>query len=106
MRRISPCIFPLWFVAVNRSRDHALDQPISSAFTLQKADWEGQTSDTPLSLSTLAKQFSDEEATHELVEELRWPEGRVVCPHCGVIGRAYCLRSEDGARATRTGKVS
>ena len=61
--------------------------------------------DAPRNLSALAKQFSDEDAAYKLVEELRWPGGRVICPHCGTVGRAYYLAPKDGHRTTRTGKI-
>ncbi len=54
-------------------------------------------------LSQIAKHFSDEAEAWKLVERLRWPEGPI-CPHCGVIGRAYYLEPKDGNRKTRTGK--
>jgi transposase-like protein len=34
-----------------------------------------------INLSTLAKQFSDEDAAREIIEKMRWPNGPV-CPHC------------------------
>jgi transposase-like protein len=37
---------------------------------------------TDLNLSTLAKEFSDEDAARELLEKWRWPNG-AACPHCG-----------------------
>lgn len=58
-----------------------------------------------LNLSTIAKQFSDETAAWEYLEQLRWPNGPV-CPHCGSIDHAYYLAPKDGQRATRTGKVT
>lgn len=35
-----------------------------------------------------APHFQDPEAAREWFEAMRWPEGPV-CPHCGVVGRAY-----------------
>jgi transposase-like protein len=58
-----------------------------------------------LSLSNIAKHFSDEEAAWELVERLRWPVGPV-CPHCGVINNATYLTPKSGYRKTRTGNIS
>src|SRR3954453_4347832 len=42
--------------------------------------------------------FQSEQAAYEHVEALLWPNGPV-CPHCGVIGRAYTLKGS----ATRIG---
>lgn len=56
-----------------------------------------------LNLSQIAKHFSDEAEAYKVVERLRWPNGPV-CPHCGVIGHAYFLEPQSGARKTRTGK--
>src|SRR3954452_24845140 len=42
--------------------------------------------------------FQSEQAAYEHVEGLLWPNGPV-CPHCGVIGRAYTLKGN----ATRIG---
>ncbi len=56
-----------------------------------------------LTLSTMAKQFSDEEEAYKYVEKTRWANG-VVCPHCGSIDRAYYLEPQNGTRTTRTGR--
>ena len=37
----------------------------------------------PLSLLDLTKMIPDEEAAVRYLEELRWPEGNIRCPHCG-----------------------
>jgi transposase-like protein len=58
-----------------------------------------------LNLCSLAKQFSDESAAYELVEQLRWPGGPV-CLHCGDTGRAYFLKARNGYRTTSTGRTS
>jgi transposase-like protein len=42
--------------------------------------------------------FQSEEAAYEHVEAMLWPNGPV-CPHCGVLGRAYTLKGN----ATRIG---
>lgn len=61
----------------------------------------------PLNLATLPKYVSNEAAAWELLERLRWPEGQVVCPHCGVIDAAhYFIASRSGERKTRTGATS
>jgi transposase-like protein len=59
-----------------------------------------------LNLGTIAKYFSDEGEAYKFVESIRWPDGKPVCPHCGVIGHAYYLQPKDGARKTRTGSTS
>ena len=58
-----------------------------------------------LNLSTIAKQYSDEEAAWLFFESIRWPNGPI-CPHCGVVNHAYYLEPKAGNRTTRTGKVS
>jgi len=61
----------------------------------------------PLNLATLPKYLSSETAAWELLERLRWPEGQVVCPHCGVIDpKHYFIESKSGERTTRTGKTT
>ncbi len=52
-------------------------------------------SDT-LNLSTLAKQYSDEDAAREFLEAKRWPNG-VICPHCKAQG-AYKLTAKEGSK--------
>jgi transposase-like protein len=61
--------------------------------------------DLPINLSTLAKEFSDEDAAYRLVEAIRWPHGPV-CPHCGVVDRAYFLQPKDDGRKTRHGTTT
>jgi transposase-like protein len=58
-----------------------------------------------LTLSSIAKQYSNEEAAWLFLEEMRWPDGPT-CPHCGAVDDAYYLTPKSGARTTRTGKVS
>jgi transposase-like protein len=53
-------------------------------------------------LSQLAKHFSDESEAWQLLERIRWPDGPI-CPHCGVIGRAYYLEPQSGHRTTKRG---
>jgi transposase-like protein len=57
-----------------------------------------------LSLTSLAKHFSDEGAAYQLVEAIRWPDGPV-CPHCGTINHAYYIAPRH-PRTTRIGNVS
>jgi transposase-like protein len=56
-----------------------------------------------LTLSAIAKQFSDEEEAYKYVEQIRWANG-IVCPHCGSVNKAYYLEPKEGQRKTRTGK--
>ena len=61
----------------------------------------------PLNLATLPKYLVDEAAAWELLERLRWPEGQVVCPHCGVIDpQHYFISARSGERKTRTGQTT
>jgi transposase-like protein len=61
----------------------------------------------PLNLATLPKYLTSEDAAWGLLERLRWPEGKIVCPHCGVIDeKHYFLSSRSGERKTRTGEDS
>lgn len=50
-----------------------------------------------LNLATLSKLFADENAAREFLESKLWPNGPV-CPHCGVIDRAYRLTAKPGSR--------
>jgi transposase-like protein len=56
----------------------------------------------PLTLSEIAKHFSDEVAAWLLVERVQWPDGPI-CPHCGSVDRAMYLEPRNGYRKTRTG---
>ncbi len=58
-----------------------------------------------LTLSQIAKLYSDEDAAYQKMEQARWKNG-VVCPHCGAVGKAYFLEPQDGARKTSTGAKS
>ncbi len=55
-----------------------------------------------LTLSEIAKHFSDEGEAYKLVERLRWANSPV-CPHCGSVNHAYYLEPKEGARKTRKG---
>jgi transposase-like protein len=58
-----------------------------------------------LTLSSIAKQFSDEEAAWLFLERIKWPNGPV-CPHCGTVDNAYYLTPKAGTRTTSTGKAT
>lgn len=61
----------------------------------------------PLNPATLPKYLSDEAAAWELLERLRWPEGKIVCPHCGIIDAAhYFIAARSGERRTAKGTVT
>ena len=61
-----------------------------------------------LSIPDIAARIPDEHAAYLFLEELRWPDGTPVCPHCGNPGANYIKpRTAEGkARATRTGSMS
>ena len=64
-----------------------------------------ETTGAELNLSTIAKQYSDEETAWTFFESIRWPNGPI-CPHCGSVNHAYYLAPKAGTRTTSTGKVS
>jgi len=47
--------------------------------------------------NTLSKLFSDEDASREYLENLRWPNG-TICPHCGNM-EAYKLTAKEGSKS-------
>src|SRR5438094_4913839 len=49
-------------------------------------------------LKDLARYLQDENAAREKLEELRWPNGAVVCPRCGA-DRPYRLTAKPGSAA-------
>ncbi len=55
-----------------------------------------------LTLSALAKAYSDEEAAYQYLEKLCWSNG-VVCPHCGSVDKAHYIEPKTDIRTTRTG---
>ncbi len=60
-----------------------------------------------LNLATLPKYLSNEASAWELLERLRWPNGEIVCPHCGVIDpKHYFIAARSGERQTRTGATT
>jgi len=61
---------------------------------------------TTLTLSKIAKMYSDEEAAYLELERIQWKNG-VVCPHCGSIDQSkYMAPRSDTERKTRTGKAT
>ncbi len=52
-------------------------------------------------LMTLVEKYGDEKKAREFLEALRWPHGPI-CPHCGVVDRAYRLTPRPGSK-TRAG---
>jgi transposase-like protein len=60
-----------------------------------------------LTLSKLPKYLVNEALAWELLERLRWPNGEVICPHCGVVSKDhYFIKSRSGERTTKKGTVS
>lgn len=60
-----------------------------------------------LTLSKLPKYLADEASAWELLERLRWPNGEVVCPHCGVVSTDhYFIKSRSGERKTPKGTLT
>lgn len=50
-----------------------------------------------MNLNDLAQSYHTEEDARTFVERTRWPDGPV-CPHCGVIGEAFRMKSKPGAK--------
>ena len=48
----------------------------------------------------LSAMFASEDLAREWLEARRWPEGPI-CPHCGVINRAYRLQAKEGSTRPR-----
>jgi transposase-like protein len=60
-----------------------------------------------LTLATLPKYLANEPSVWELLERLRWPEGEVVCPHCGVVSMShYFVAARSGKRKTPKGTIT
>jgi transposase-like protein len=60
-----------------------------------------------LSIPQLATRLQTEADAYKFLEDLRWPDGEQVCPHCGVKRTHYFLKPSNGAsRKTRTGTAS
>jgi transposase-like protein len=59
-----------------------------------------------MTVTALAAQIPTEADAYILVESLRW-NGRVVCPHCGLVDGSWYIRPLNGvSRRTRTGSPS
>ena len=54
----------------------------------------------------LADRLRDESDAYLFVEELRWPDGVAVCPHCDHRGATYIEPLNGKSRKTRTGTQS
>lgn len=58
-------------------------------------------------LTGLPTYLTDEADAWKLLERLRWPEGEVVCPHCGAVDpKHYFIAARSGERKTRTGTTT
>src|SRR4051812_30274347 len=60
--------------------------------------------DQKITLSHLAKHYSDEGAAWAFLERLRWPNGPI-CPHCGGTDATF-LQPRTPDRYTRTGHAT
>jgi transposase-like protein len=49
------------------------------------------------------KHFHDEDAAREYLENIRWRDGKPVCPHCGSINKHYELKPKTSDSALRKG---
>lgn len=49
-----------------------------------------------LNLTTLSSLFTNEDRARDFLESQRWPEGKLVCPHCG--GEGYALVAKPGSK--------
>jgi transposase-like protein len=61
-----------------------------------------------ITVSNMSLQIGSDYDAYEYMETLRWPNGEVVCPHCGVVSTAhYYLTPADGmTRLTTRGSLS
>src|SRR5579884_1545873 len=60
-----------------------------------------------LSIPQLASKLQSEADAYKFLEDLRWPDGEQVCPHCGVKRQHYFLKPSNGAaRRTNRGTLS
>ncbi len=54
----------------------------------------------------LADMLRTEADAYKWVEEMRWPDGVAVCPHCDHRGATFIVPTNGKSRATRTGTQS
>ena len=54
-----------------------------------------------LNLITLAQRFSDEDTARAYLEDLRWPDGKPVCPFCGHEGGRVNRKPSAGRKAQK-----
>jgi transposase-like protein len=47
-----------------------------------------------MSVDLTDKIFHDEDAARRHFEAVRWPNGKPICPHCGVIGGSTLLKGK------------
>jgi transposase-like protein len=60
-----------------------------------------------VTISNMARAIPTDYDAYEYMETLRWSNGEIVCPHCGVVGSHYYLTPADGmSRATTRGTLS
>jgi transposase-like protein len=45
------------------------------------------------SLATIRKEFATQDACKAYLRDMRWPDGKVVCPRCGETKRIYALKA-------------
>lgn len=55
-----------------------------------------------LTLSEIAKKFSDENSAYQFVESTLWANG-ITCPHCGSVNQSKFMQPRNGERKTRKG---
>ncbi len=58
-----------------------------------------------LTVSSIARAYSDENEAYKFIERIRWANG-VVCPHCGIVWKATLMNPKNGNRTTKKGTVS
>jgi len=51
-----------------------------------------------MDLDNLADHFSSEDKAREYLEMLLWTDGPI-CPHCGLVGKAYKLNPQEGGKS-------
>ncbi len=50
-----------------------------------------------VTIANMSRAIPTDYDAYEYMESLRWPDGEVVCPHCGVLSTAhYYLTPADG----------